>query len=198
MALINCPECGRENVSDSAEMCPDCGYGIKSHYDKINKEKLEKQLRQRKMDSITMPIKPEKPFTNLPFLGKFIIGFFVFAIILGGLYGYFIPDSKGWVLSIWGIGAIIMFYSIEYSNYNKKLKKYNSAKENFEKYQIEEFHRLELNEAEEKLKPKCPQCTSTNIERISTTSRMMSLATVGLASGKIGKQYKCKNCGNMW
>lgn len=28
MALIKCPECGRENVSDSAEACPDCGYGI--------------------------------------------------------------------------------------------------------------------------------------------------------------------------
>lgn len=31
MALVKCPECGRENVSDSAEMCPDCGYGIKTH-----------------------------------------------------------------------------------------------------------------------------------------------------------------------
>ena len=27
MALINCPECGKE-VSDSAEMCPNCGYSI--------------------------------------------------------------------------------------------------------------------------------------------------------------------------
>lgn len=27
MALINCPECGRE-VSDKAEKCPNCGYNI--------------------------------------------------------------------------------------------------------------------------------------------------------------------------
>lgn len=29
MALINCPECGKENVSDSADSCPNCGYAIK-------------------------------------------------------------------------------------------------------------------------------------------------------------------------
>lgn len=34
MALIKCPECGRENVSDSAESCPNCGYGIKAHFKK--------------------------------------------------------------------------------------------------------------------------------------------------------------------
>ena len=35
MALIKCPECGREKVSDSAEVCPDCGYGIKEHFKKL-------------------------------------------------------------------------------------------------------------------------------------------------------------------
>ena len=28
MALINCPECGRENVSENAVSCPECGYPI--------------------------------------------------------------------------------------------------------------------------------------------------------------------------
>ena len=28
MALINCPECGKENVSDKAKSCPECGYPI--------------------------------------------------------------------------------------------------------------------------------------------------------------------------
>ena len=28
MALINCPECGKEGVSDSAKMCPNCGFPI--------------------------------------------------------------------------------------------------------------------------------------------------------------------------
>lgn len=39
---------------------------------------------------------------------------------------------------------------------------------------------------------------STNIEKISTVNRATSIAMTGLASGKIGKQYKCKNCKHMW
>lgn len=33
MALIKCPECGRENVSDIAEMCPECGYPVKKYFE---------------------------------------------------------------------------------------------------------------------------------------------------------------------
>ena len=39
MALIKCPECGRENVSSTAKSCPGCGYNIKNYYEKEqNKE----------------------------------------------------------------------------------------------------------------------------------------------------------------
>lgn len=48
MALIKCPECGRENVSDSAESCPNCGYGIKVHFDKIKKEEEQKRNDEEK------------------------------------------------------------------------------------------------------------------------------------------------------
>lgn len=33
MALVKCPECGRENVSDMAEMCPECGYPVKKYFE---------------------------------------------------------------------------------------------------------------------------------------------------------------------
>ena len=35
MALINCPECGKE-VSDKAEVCMNCGYAIKQYVEKKN------------------------------------------------------------------------------------------------------------------------------------------------------------------
>lgn len=38
MALIKCPECGRENVSDSAESCPGCGYPFKDHSNNSEKQ----------------------------------------------------------------------------------------------------------------------------------------------------------------
>lgn len=47
MALVKCPECGRGNVSDSAEACPDCGYGLKAHFEKIRKEQEEQRIQKR-------------------------------------------------------------------------------------------------------------------------------------------------------
>lgn len=36
MALINCPECNRE-VSDKAEICPNCGFAVAKHIERQNK-----------------------------------------------------------------------------------------------------------------------------------------------------------------
>lgn len=46
--------------------------------------------------------------------------------------------------------------------------------------------------------PKCPTCGSTNVQRISTASRLGSTMLFGLASSKIGKTMECKNCGYKW
>ena len=48
MALVKCPECGREKVSDSAETCPDCGYAVKAYYDKVKQEEEEKRLAEER------------------------------------------------------------------------------------------------------------------------------------------------------
>lgn len=46
--------------------------------------------------------------------------------------------------------------------------------------------------------PHCPTCGSTDIKKISTTNRLISVAAFGLASSKIGKQFECKKCGYKW
>lgn len=46
--------------------------------------------------------------------------------------------------------------------------------------------------------PKCPTCHSTNISKIGTLNRMVSVGLFGLASSKIGKTHKCNNCGATW
>lgn len=44
MALVKCPECGKENVSSTATACPQCGFNIKEYYEDIErKEKNEKR-----------------------------------------------------------------------------------------------------------------------------------------------------------
>ncbi len=46
--------------------------------------------------------------------------------------------------------------------------------------------------------PKCPTCGSTDIKRISTANRAVSIGLFGLLSGKIGKNYECRNCKAKW
>ena len=41
---------------------------------------------------------------------------------------------------------------------------------------------------------KCPYCKSTNVSKISTAGRAVSVGLFGLASGKIGKQWHCNKC----
>lgn len=46
--------------------------------------------------------------------------------------------------------------------------------------------------------PKCPTCGSSNVKRISTSKRMVSVATLGIASNSMGKTYECLNCKMKW
>ena len=44
----------------------------------------------------------------------------------------------------------------------------------------------------------CPMCGSHVVKKLTTAERAVSVAAWGLASGKIGKQYECKDCGHKW
>ena len=61
MALVKCPECGKENVSDSAEACPECGFGIKAYYEKI---------RDFKYGAFKMAVNANKPIQPIKFVFK--------------------------------------------------------------------------------------------------------------------------------
>ncbi len=185
MALIRCPECGKENVSDSAEMCPDCGCGIKAHYEKVRIEQQKKEVHEWRLQNVKMPEEPKKMNTSY--------GLAIF-FGLGALCGFIISPMFGLVM----IASTCWMCYEGSKQYNRELENYNLAKSDFEKYQKEVVQKQEQRAREEASRPRCPQCNSTNIEKISTTDRAVSVAMVGVASGKIGKQYKCKNCKHMW
>lgn len=46
--------------------------------------------------------------------------------------------------------------------------------------------------------PKCPTCSSTNISKISTASKIVGGAMFGLLSKTAKSQFKCNNCGYKW
>lgn len=97
---------------------------------------------------------------------------------------------------------MIFWLIVAFSSYNDDVKDYERAQQDFGKFQREELRKKkmqkEMEEYRQRNAPKCPMCDSINIEKISATSRAISVATVGLASGKIGKQYRCKKCKHMW
>ena len=47
-------------------------------------------------------------------------------------------------------------------------------------------------------KPKCPTCSSTNLKKISTTSKVVNTAMFGIFGTKRHKTYHCNNCGYEW
>ena len=46
--------------------------------------------------------------------------------------------------------------------------------------------------------PKCPTCGSTNIEKISTASKITGGFLFGIFSSNVRNTYKCNNCGYKW
>lgn len=42
----------------------------------------------------------------------------------------------------------------------------------------------------------CPYCNRGDVKKITTTGRLLSVGVFGFASGKIGKQWHCNNCGS--
>lgn len=243
MALINCPECGRKNVSNTAESCPSCGYNIKAYYEKENQLKqqqdlfsnhrYEKEVRykdyetnikaeHKKIDDLTEPKKPN--FIHLIFDEQ--VWWLSSAILIGPiltfLFCIFVGSDNILLLLyiIFGIFASPIWLIICYSdyktqviNYNNELKLYKTNRADWEKekerkkafitehYKVRAHMEIENKYSQQSKKEnqlKCPVCNSTDIEKITTLDRSVSLAMVGLASGKIGKQYKCKKCKHMW
>lgn len=83
--------------------------------------------------------------------------------------------------------------------YNKETADYVEKKEDErlkqETLQIyNDFKRRER----EASKPHCPTCGSTNVKKLDGIDRAVSVGLFGLASNKINKSFKCKNCGYTW
>ena len=50
----------------------------------------------------------------------------------------------------------------------------------------------------ESSKPHCPTCSSTDLKKISTTSKVMNTAMWGIFGTKRHKTYHCNSCGYEW
>lgn len=221
MALIKCPECGKENVSDSAVSCPECGYAIKAHFERIHleeqkaveekallaKQEAEKQHhketeKERQQEAVeTLEKQIHKSSSEIK---KSIIGLII-SLPLTILFFYLSEHgSFGLEIIICGIAAFVsgVFLVSGINEKNTASSDLEVAKQNIDAYEEGVEKRRKAYAAQSQVyaaqHPKCPVCGSTRTERIGTMNRAVSVAAVGLASSKIGKQYECKNCKHKW
>ncbi|MFI3326204.1 MAG: hypothetical protein R3Y35_08515 [Clostridia bacterium] len=216
MALINCPECGREKISDVAELCPECGYPIKRHFEKIQleQEEFEREKRiyeqsiaekkykkdtelQRKKENIEKLEETIKRKSSS--IKKWSIILIILLVIIIVLF-FFNTYGSFWGLIIYtGIGVVISIVFLLSNIFAKEsaLDDLEYIKIDFNKYEIKKEQKTQaladyynqLLIKEDIKHPKCPVCGSNNTERISNFNRSVSVATFGFASSKIGKQY---------
>lgn len=71
-------------------------------------------------------------------------------------------------------------------------------REAFKEIQKHNNELLENDKVKQANVPKCPTCGSSNIKRVSGTSKAVSVVMFGLLSQKVKKQFRCNNCGYEW
>lgn len=183
MTLIKCPECGKE-ISDKASQCIHCGYPLHeflNNFDNLHNELFKIRLINfynnkpkaiMHVRSITgLDIKKSKELVecNSP-------------IIITGLS---LVDANK-IKQIFNNDDIEI--SIEKDIDSKEQTIINLDDKNIPKIQNYSKPKQPSNQVH------CPYCNSTNVNKISSTKKAMSVIGFGILSNKIGKQWHCNNC----
>lgn len=214
MIVYTCPRCNNkyylsDDVVKSADFlsefrCCSCG----ATYNDSQPITESENTQDEKHAEIKMPSKPSLSYGLLVAGGAMLAGSIYTAIkfYADGLEMDLLVTLL--VVVLGAVGCFLLYFEI--SAYLELCKLYKLAQVDFEEYarrwakRIETFQRnkTELEQKrQEKLDklPCCPICgKKDNVERISTLNRSASVATFGLASSKIGKQYQCKNCKHLF
>lgn len=187
--LIVCPDCGTE-VSQYADVCVKCGFPIKKFITEHHLNDFEKVFICPKCGDYELyfDFTPNKP--------KHIVCKFCHTPLIQTDYST--DDFERNSLHEWQKGN--KDYEADMS------KQYGHGEFDEEAYQhrkeiiaqrVREREAAKSNPIKQNI-PKCPTCQSTNIKKISTTSKATNAALFGLFSNKRKKQFHCNNCGYEW
>lgn len=214
--LINCPECGKENVSDTTTSCPYCGFNVAQHIQKKRAEEAkQKELEEKRIkytNEVGMPIKPVKKFTQSELIGVIMgplgliggIGMTIYLYI-----GYsqlpkmkwfdiILPTVFGIAFFVWGLHDL----RTRDKRYDKEMEYYNNTMNDLETYKADRVNsRIRGEEYREELKrrPKiqprvqCPKCGSISIATI-TRGYSPIFGLIGSGSPR----NVCQRCGHKW
>ncbi len=216
MALIQCPECGKD-VSSAAELCIHCGYPLAKHFKReAELQPYDDDVRPLIEKIIPCEFKVPEPRTKVcikcgkPFQEYLGAGFRKPTCKCGmpgvevdyqELYGgnHNLPVQE-YILEECVVPRNIGDEnSIEYIEYVNQLrsdaKKYGYGRKppSPEYFGIDP---LTFNPRKSSL-PRCPVCSSTNLSKLSATKSFLKIATFGIAgAGDVGKTWKCNKCGS--
>jgi hypothetical protein len=173
MALINCPECGKENISSSATACPNCGFDIKGWQKKLDEERIAQEKVEKEQANLRFQAERENEerqriINSIPDPALYgIIWVYPVVIAVGILFT--IIAGPFWIIAaLVGCGA---YFAYSYLEYKKWL-------DNPESYKIEKAARIaERNAAKngaEVIQPTttnyngvlfCPKCGSEDVTK---------------------------------
>ncbi len=210
MALVKCPECGKE-VSDTAYACPNCGYSVKVHFDNLKRKKqAEIRKKQLEVEKRNKQVQLEKeyedrvskvPMPNKPKFSKVGIVYLLITSLLVMVSS--LPNSKQEFQIKQCVFYITLFVVLPLCIYiyflKKQINDYNLIKKNFRKYQEHVIKKQDVERARKQAcistqiainQVRCPKCGSTNIQLI---PRKWSLLT-GFMTNKVDRI--CVNCKN--
>ena len=182
MALIKCPECGKE-VSDKAEACIHCGYP------------LSKNMVVDIDPSLRCPVCKSQDWENDTNRNVFICK--------KCKYEHSYPKKQDTIHFerkqcpiCKATRNVIKNGTLSCSVCGFVFEVVDKAEN--DKY-LDDLYQNKTRGIQQNI-PKCPMCGSTNISKISTMSRATSIIGFGILSKKIGKQWQCNNpkCKHLW
>ena len=220
MALIICPECGKE-ISDQASACINCGCPIDIILTKIEIEKnkplmiyacnrcggiiwnKEAECYKKKYCNECHHTNAKYQLIELPVTCEE----FESKLFPKASNDYSVENTRKFINSI---------YKAEKECYESYVKDWDSLDKNCLQYElnIERIYQDGKGDAHDVIhmqvqqqiidrkaetkkanQPKCPTCGSTDIKKISTASKVLGAGMFGLFSKTSRSQFECKSCG---
>lgn len=164
-------------VANNTICCPNCGNSVPKGTSIYPKQMTQSEPTQNQQT--TDSHKEDSSGT-----GCLIYMLFLVAVIIGGIWisvdlfdGFRFGVAILWIFIVFVVGMLL--YSLFTSD--PKEVKQSWDKEKYNDYKFT-----------------CPMCGSKKVKKIGTVNRAASVAAVGLASSKIGKQYECDDCKHKW
>lgn len=175
--LVVCPECKNE-VSQYAESCPNCGFPI------------VRFMEENKLTDI-------KKVEICPKCGRFSEGalYYLKCDYCGSTMAQTDLTMDEWIS--------VLMKKDAFSFVEDMANKYGNNQFSEEMFNARMGHNHSNSHTSEQKKeetniPKCPTCGSTKIRKISGTKRAASILSFGILSNNIGKTYECLNCKYKW